>query len=122
MDEQVLRARADAVAAAIVAGDMGPVIEEMSQELRRNLGEVVQLFPLPATEATVESVGGGGGASTTVVLRIVGETEETLLETRWKERDGRPTIIEVSRQPSTPIAAPAAADEAASDETDALDR
>ena len=30
------------------------------------------------------------------MLHLVGETDETRLETRWKERDGRPTIVEVS--------------------------
>jgi hypothetical protein len=36
-----------------------------------------------------------------VVLRLVGETEEVLLQTRWKERDDRPTLIEISHLSAT---------------------
>jgi hypothetical protein len=30
------------------------------------------------------------------VLRLAGETAEDLIQTRWKDRDGRPTIVEAS--------------------------
>jgi len=36
-----------------------------------------------------------------VVLRLVGETEEVLLQTRWKERDDQPTLIELSHLSAT---------------------
>ena len=39
----------------LVAGDVGLATEVMSNELRQNLGEVVALLPLPASEASVES-------------------------------------------------------------------
>jgi hypothetical protein len=101
MEEAQLRERADALCAALVAGDVGKATEDFSKELRQNLGEVVALLPLPATEGTVESIDRGGGSSFTVVLRLVGETEEVLLQTRWKERDGRPTLIELSHLSAT---------------------
>lgn len=31
------------------------------------------------------------------VLHLVGETDSLQLETRWKDRDGTPTIVEASR-------------------------
>ena len=96
MDEQDVRERADAVCTALVAGDVEVAIGDFSTELRRNLGEVLALLPLPASEATVELIDHGGHGTHTVVLRFVGETEEVLVQTRWKERDGRPTIVEVS--------------------------
>lgn len=96
MDEQHVRERAEVVCAALVAGDVEAAIEDFSKELRRNLGEVIALLPLPASEVTVESIDHGGHDTHTVVLRFVGETEEVLVQTRWKERDGRPTIVEVS--------------------------
>ncbi|HUS20401.1 MAG TPA: hypothetical protein VMZ66_00135, partial [Aeromicrobium sp.] len=68
---------------------------DFSDELRSNLGEVISLLPLPLTEATVESVD-MGGKSYAVVLRLVGESETVLLQTRWKDRDGTPTVVEVS--------------------------
>jgi hypothetical protein len=104
MDETQVRERAEAVCAALVAGDVGKAAEDFSKELRQNLGEVVALLPLPATEGTVESIDRGGGSSFTVVLRLVGETEEVLLQTRWKERDDRPTLIELSHLSATELA------------------
>ncbi len=104
MDETQVRERAEAVCAALVAGDVGKATEDFSKELRQNLGEVVALLPLPATEGTVESIDRGGGSSYTVVLRLVGETEEVLLQTRWKERDDRPTLIELSHLSATELA------------------
>ncbi|MEO8468716.1 MAG: hypothetical protein ABI573_03500 [Chloroflexota bacterium] len=97
MDEQEIRDRADAICAALVDGDIERATEDFSEELRRNLGEVIALLPLPASEATIESFEGtGGGSSATVVLRLVGETEEVLISTRWKDRDGTLTVVEAS--------------------------
>ena len=100
MDEQDVRDRAEAVCAALVAGDVDSAIAAFSEELRRNLGEVIALLPLPATEATVVSID-HTGSGYTVVLRLVGETDEVELQTRWKERDGRATMIEASHLSST---------------------
>jgi hypothetical protein len=96
MEEQDVRDRAEALCTALVAGDIESATADFSDELRRNLGEVVAMLPLPSSEASVESVERGGGSGFTVVLRLVGETEGTLLQTRWKERDGQPTVIEAS--------------------------
>jgi hypothetical protein len=109
MDEEAVRGRAQALCDALVSGDIGRATEDFSKELRQNLGEVVSLLPLPATEATVESVE-HGGAGFTVVLRLVGETEEVLIQTRWKEREGRPTVVEASHMSKAP-AVPAEAGE-----------
>jgi hypothetical protein len=95
MEEQLVRERAEALCAALVVGDVGRATEDFSRELRQNLGEVLVLLPLPSTEATIESIA-AGGSGFIVVLRLVGETEEVVIQTRWKERDGRPTLVEVS--------------------------
>jgi hypothetical protein len=100
MEETQVRERAEAVCAALVAGDVGKAAEDFSKELRQNLGEVVALLPLPATEATIDSIE-RGASGFVVVLRLVGETEEVLLQTRWKERDDRPTLIELSHLSAT---------------------
>jgi hypothetical protein len=96
MEEPQVREHAEAFCAALVAGDVERVIEDFSKELRGNLGEVLVLFPLPATEGTIESIERGGSSGFTVVLRLVGETEEVMIQTRWKDRDDRPTIVEAS--------------------------
>jgi hypothetical protein len=95
MDEAAVREHAQAFCDALVAGDIDRAIGDFSNELRRNVGEVLALLPLPANDAAVESVE-HGGAAYAVVLRLQGETEEVQVQTRWKERDGRPTIVEAS--------------------------
>ena len=95
MDEQQVRERAEAVCAALVAGDVSRMSEDLSDELRQKLGEVLALLPLPATEATVESIE-HGGAAYVVVMRLVGENEEVRIQSRWKDRGGQPTIVEMS--------------------------
>lgn len=95
MDETAVRQRADALCEALVAGDVDRAIAELSDELRRNLGEVLALLPLPASEATVESVE-RGGSGYTVVLRLVGESDEVQLQTRWKDRGDQPKVVEAS--------------------------
>jgi len=96
MEELDVQARADALCAALITGDVGQATTDFSKELRQNLGEVIALLPLPAVEATVDSIERGGSGGFTVVLRLVGETEEVLLQTRWKDRDDHPTLIELS--------------------------
>src|SRR6476659_10336984 len=95
MDEESVRAAAAGVCESLQAGDVDVAIGHFSDELRRNLGEVIALFPLPATEVTVESVE-HSGPGFNVVIRFVGETDEVDVHTRWKDRDGEPKIVEVS--------------------------
>ncbi len=95
MDESTIRDRAQAMADGLVAGDVEKALADLSPELRRNLGEVLALLPLPATDATIESVEPTGSGWTAVIL-VLGETEEVAVATRWKDRGGQPTVIEVS--------------------------
>jgi hypothetical protein len=95
MNEDDVRAKSDEVGAALVAGDVERVIAAFSDELKRNLGEVVALLPLPAREANVQSVD-RGGSGFVVVTRVIGETDEVELQLRWKDRNGEPRIVEVS--------------------------
>jgi hypothetical protein len=125
MTEQtdIVRARAQEVGEAIVAGDVERAISHLSDELRRNLGEVMALLPLPAVEATVESIERSGSGAHVVVFNVTGETDQTQLQTRWKDKNGEPRIVEVShlsrsdREPSPEMAeegTPAGAEESAS--------
>ena len=104
MEEQDVRGQAEAFCASLVTGDMERATADFSPELRRNLGEVIALLPLPASDATIETVD-RGGSGYTVVVRLVGETDENRVQTRWKERDGRPTIVELSHLSRTERAA-----------------
>jgi hypothetical protein len=117
MEEQDVRDRAEALGTALVAGDIEQATVDFSKELRGNLGEVLVLLPLPSTEATIESIERGGSSGFTVVLRLVGETETVLIQTRWKDRDGHTTLIEVSHLSKTETEAPIADPDADGDTT-----
>jgi hypothetical protein len=58
-------------------------------------------------EATIDSVA-HSPSGFTVVIRIVGDAQEVMLHTRWKDRDGHPTLVELSHlsQTATPPAEP----------------
>ena len=111
MDEQTVREHAQATCAALLAGDIGKAAEQMSKELRSNLGSIVGMLPLPLTEARVESIEMTPTGYRTV-LHLVGETDSLQLETRWKDRDGTPTIVEASRVHEELVEPVAEADEA----------
>ena len=95
MDQNEVEAHAQAHCDALLAGEIDRATEDFSQELKSNLGQLIAQLPLPLREATVESVE-QGGKSYVVVLSLVGETDTVRLQTRWKDRDGRPTMVEAS--------------------------
>lgn len=107
IDEEGFREQAQAFCAALVAGNVDLAIEAFSAELRQNLGEVISLLPLPVSAADVESVA-HGGSGYNIVLLLTGDNETVQLQTRWKDRDDRATVIEVShlsrvaREPAAP--------------------
>jgi hypothetical protein len=104
MDEQAVRARAQAMCDALAGGDIDAATGDFSPELRRNLGEVLALMPLPANEVVIETVE-HGGSGYNVIIRMAGEVDEVLIQTRWKERDGEPRVVEASHLSSSPAAA-----------------
>jgi hypothetical protein len=111
MTEDEVRERVRAVCAALVAGDVGRVVEMLSAELQRNPGEVVAMLPLPAVAADVARLeGSGGGAAYFAILDVTSETEHLELQTRWKDRDGEPRIVEVSHVSRRALEAAAEAD------------
>src|SRR5438045_9650592 len=95
MNEEDIREHAQAMCDALVAGDVERAISDFSEQLRRNLGEVLALLPLPASAATVESVE-QSASGYNATLRVVGTAEEVQIQTRWKDRDGEPKVVEAS--------------------------
>ena len=95
MDEQAVRDHAQGHLDALLAGDVDRATQDLSTELRSHLGEIMAMLPLPLTAADIESVD-KTGTGYKAILHLLGETTETRLETRWKDRDGRPTIVEAS--------------------------
>jgi hypothetical protein len=103
IDEQAVRDHAQGHLDALIAGDVDRALQDLSKELRSQPGEMMAMLPLPLTSGEIESVD-LAGSSYTAVLHLVGETDETRLQTRWKERDERPTIVEVSHLSSAALA------------------
>jgi hypothetical protein len=103
MTEEAIREHAQAFCDALMAGDIGRAADHMSKELRANLGPIVAMLPLPLSAATIAAV----ETTTTgyrAVLVLVGEGDNTVqLETRWKDRDGQPTMVEASRVHEEPV-------------------
>jgi hypothetical protein len=95
MDVDIVRERAEAFCDALDAGDVEAATGHMSPELRRNLGEVLALLPLPSEGSEIVSAD-RAGSGYDVVLRLVGPADEVELQTRWKDRDGQPTLVEAS--------------------------
>src|SRR4026209_2107804 len=102
MDERAAREHAQAHADALLAGDIGKASEQMSKELHSTLGQFASMLPMPMTEASIESVE-STPTGYKVVFHLVGEGDTLQLETRWKDRDGQPTIVEASRVHEEPI-------------------
>jgi hypothetical protein len=105
MDEQAVREHAQATCDALMAGDIGKAAEQMSKELQSSLGPIVSMLPMPMTEASIESIE-STPTGYKAVLHLVGEGDTLRLETRWKDRDGQPTIVEASRVHEEPAEAP----------------
>lgn len=95
MDVETVRQHADAFCEALLAGDIGRASEAFSQQLKSNIGEVVSQLPLPLTQAEVESVE-VAGSGYLAVLHLTGDSDDIRMETRWKDREGRPTLVEAS--------------------------
>ena len=102
MDEQAVREHAQATCDALLAGDIGKASEQMSKELHATLGQFAAMLPMPMTEASIESIE-STPTGYKAVLHLVGEVDTLRLETRWKDRDGRPTIVEASRVHEEPV-------------------
>jgi hypothetical protein len=110
MDEQSVRDHARAHLDALKAGDIAAASQEMSPELQRHLGELVAMLPLPLSEAVIESVEMTGTGYLTM-LRLSGEAGTVRVSARWKERDGRPMIVEASRATEAEAAPPEPAED-----------
>lgn len=105
MDTQAVRDHAEAYCQALLAGDIELASHQFSDQLRQNIGEVVSQLPLPLTAAAVESVE-VAGSGYVAILHLTGETDDIRIETRWKDRDDRPTLVEASHVIERTEAAP----------------
>jgi hypothetical protein len=117
MDEQNVRGRAQELCDALLAGDIGRASQVMSRELQQSLGPIVAMLPLPLTEAAIESAE-MTGAGFRAVLALTGDGGAIRLETRWKERDGQPTMVEASHLAEEPARVAPTASEGGGEDAD----
>jgi hypothetical protein len=101
MDAEEVRQHAQSYCDALLAGDIDKAVEELSQELHQHIGELISQIPLPLTAATVESVE-VGGKGYIANLELIGESGTVKVLTRWKDRDGTPTLVEASHVTEKP--------------------
>jgi hypothetical protein len=94
MDEADARARAQAHAKAVVAGDLRAAGGDLDKAARSEAPHVMERLPRPLERASVRSVEAGGG-SYTVHIRYEGGGREVTVRTSWAERDGRPKIVDM---------------------------
>ena len=107
MDAELVRQHTEAHCEALLAGDIERATADFSDQLRANLGTIVSQWPLPLTEAVVESVEPSASGYVCVV-RLVGEGQAVRQQMRWKDREGAPTVVEVSHVVDQAPAAPPA--------------
>ena len=103
----MVREHVQALCDSLQDGDVERValaLQEMSRELQANLGPLGAMLPLPLTAATIESIEMAGTAYL-AVIHLVGDEGSIRLQTRWKERDGKPTMVEGSHMPEAPVVA-----------------
>lgn len=95
MDENVVRERAQAHADAVVAGDLRRAGSDLTKESGAQAPGVMAKLPRPVRAARVESVTAAGDD---LVARIAyeGDDSTTMVDSRWSERDGKVSIVELS--------------------------
>ena len=108
MEPEAVRAHAQATCDALVAGDIDRAADKTEPRAEVKHGPVRRPSPTAADERDHRVGRTRGSSGFNVVLHLVGDTSEVRLQTRWKDRDGEPTIIEASNLTENAIAAAAA--------------
>jgi hypothetical protein len=92
MDEQKTRSHVQDHADAVVRGDMDAVIADFAEELRPQVPQIAQSLPQPVTAAEVLSVEVGDPESV-AEIRYTGESGNVTIRSRWRQVNGRPSIV-----------------------------
>jgi hypothetical protein len=94
MDQTAVREHAQKHGDAVVQGDLKKAGGDLTEEARAGAGPVMGKLPKPVVSAEVISVDADGG-DFIALIRYAGDNEETTVESRWTERQGRPMITEL---------------------------
>ena len=107
MDEQDVRAHAQAYLDALVAGDVERAIQDLSREMRSNLGEDLAMMPLPLpahATAPGERAGSGLKRRRTTRFQTVSIDATGLLSAAPTRYDSRPPpLFRVAFRPEVSV-------------------
>ena len=92
MDESTVRDRAEAHGKATVAGDLRVAGSDLTKEAMVQAGDVMKAMPDPLESSEVTSVQADGDEFV-AQIRYAGAGAETVVESRWADRDGTPKIV-----------------------------
>jgi hypothetical protein len=95
MDEATIRQRAEAHGGAVVKGDMRSAGKDLSPEAVAQAPEVMKNLPKQLERATVIRIREEDSAYDTYIS-YEGPDSEVIVVSRWEERDGEPTITNLS--------------------------
>jgi hypothetical protein len=94
VDEADVRTRAEAHAAANVAGDLALAATDLTEEALANIGPVARRLPRPITSAEVTRVEKTTEDRFVSEIRYSGADSSVVVESVWMDREGRPMISE----------------------------
>lgn len=92
MDEGTVRDRAEAHGKATVAGDLRVAGADLTKEAMAQAGDVMKAMPDPLESSEVTSVQADGDEFV-AQIRYAGGGSESLVESRWADREGSPKIV-----------------------------
>ena len=93
MDEMQAREHIGKHAKAVVDGDLDALAADFSEELRPQLPQLAQNLPQPVTVADVLNVDLEPDEAV-ALIRYSGADGEVTIRSRWRERNGRPIIVQ----------------------------
>jgi hypothetical protein len=91
-EQEKTRSHIQERADAVVRGDMETVVADFSKELRPDVPQLAQALAQPVTSAEVLGVEVGDRESV-ARIRYSGDSGEVIIQTQWREVDGRPAIV-----------------------------
>ena len=92
MDENSVRQQAEIHAKATVSGDLRTAGSDLTKEAMAQAPEVMKGMPATLESCEVTSVETAGD-EVVAQIRYSGGGEESIVESRWAERDGAPKIV-----------------------------
>jgi hypothetical protein len=94
VEEEKVRAHAEAHAAANVAGDMARAASDLTDDARANIGPVARRLPRPITSGRVTKVEQQSADRFLAEIEYSGADGPVMVESVWVEQGGKPMIAE----------------------------